>query len=354
MTLIADGIDLGASDEERYRHLRRIIENVLADTDPAIDEARRRWIAWLFLYICWYEGSRATTRTQKGTGPARGFMQFEPQTLWDLIDIYVFGATPGLIRNLAAAAGVSEDEMREALLAFRRSPLPPTNVWPNPTPNDPAGKIERWLLDLDSFGIKLMRFQFRRESAHQFPPEDPADRAQDPQQDRFKGQFSEQWAKWWKRQFRGGAGELPDEERTRKKRDFEERARQLDRIAAGAGPPPETPTSPSPPSPPPPPAPTPAPPTTTPTSPPTTPPPPPPPSSCPFVHAFGALSAEVALGRKLRRVMVSRWSGRLVVGTYQAIRPLISRVISASPRALSVWRVLAGGAIETARLTLRK
>jgi hypothetical protein len=34
MTVVADGIDLGGSDVERYRHLRRIIENVLADTDP--------------------------------------------------------------------------------------------------------------------------------------------------------------------------------------------------------------------------------------------------------------------------------------------------------------------------------
>lgn len=30
MTVIADGIDLGASDAERYRHLRRIIENCVA------------------------------------------------------------------------------------------------------------------------------------------------------------------------------------------------------------------------------------------------------------------------------------------------------------------------------------
>lgn len=40
MTVIADGIDLGASDAERYRHLRRIIENVLADTDPSMSRRR--------------------------------------------------------------------------------------------------------------------------------------------------------------------------------------------------------------------------------------------------------------------------------------------------------------------------
>lgn len=34
MTVVADGIDLGASDLERYRHLRRIVENALADPDP--------------------------------------------------------------------------------------------------------------------------------------------------------------------------------------------------------------------------------------------------------------------------------------------------------------------------------
>ncbi len=231
MTIIADGIDLTADDGERYRRLRRIAENVLADTDPRLDARARSWIVWSFLYMCWYEGDRATTRTQRGGGPGRGLMQFEPQTLWDLIDKFVFGPTEGLIRNLALAAGVTEEEMRKVLLAFRASAdARDRNAWPKGA-EDPAARLEQWLLSLDSFGIKLMRYHFRRFRDHRFPPARQEDVGNDPQDDRFKTEHAEQWAAWWKRQFRGGPGESPEEERRRKVRDFADRARALDAIS---------------------------------------------------------------------------------------------------------------------------
>lgn len=177
MTIVSDGIDVRASDAERYRHLRRIIENVLADTDPTMSDARRRWLLWLFLYICWWEGSRATTRTQTGGGPGRGFMQFEPGTLVDLLRQYVL-SRPAFIANLAAAAGVTEKDMGDALRAFDRA-VGNTNVWPNPTAPGPARRIEEWLTTLDSFGVKLMRYEFKRHGRH-FPSQGSQGRGSEP------------------------------------------------------------------------------------------------------------------------------------------------------------------------------
>src|SRR5688500_13994278 len=117
MTVVPDAIDLGASDDLRYGDLRRIIEEILAETDPDMSAQQRRWIAWLFLYICWWEGTRATTRTQTGGGPGRGLMQFEPGTVADLFTHYL-SSRPALIANLAAAAGVTPQEMEEALRDF--------------------------------------------------------------------------------------------------------------------------------------------------------------------------------------------------------------------------------------------
>lgn len=41
MTIIADGIDLGAGDADRAGHLKRIVENVIGDTDPWSDGGSR-------------------------------------------------------------------------------------------------------------------------------------------------------------------------------------------------------------------------------------------------------------------------------------------------------------------------
>ena len=99
-------------------------------------------------------------------------MQFEPRTVRDLIANYILGPTPGIVANLAAAAGVSEEEMRAALRAFSGSDAPRTrNTWPLPNPGDPSTKIEEWLLGVDSFGIKLMRLYFRAQGdAHRAQP----------------------------------------------------------------------------------------------------------------------------------------------------------------------------------------
>ena len=350
MTVIADGIDLGASGVDRYRHLRRIIENVLADTDPNMSEARRRWILWLFLYVCWWEGSSATTRTQTGGGPGRGLMQFEPQTVADLIQQFVL-RRPAFVANLAAAAGVTEREMREALEDFLRSSAP-SNVWPNPSNPGPAKRVEEWLSTFDSFGVKLMRYEFKRHGQHRFPPADPDDEARDPQDERFKGEFSEQWARWWKKSFGGGSSGSPEAERERQKRNFEERARALDRTAE-AGPteaPPNEPPAPAPPEPTP----------TTPTTPapsptPTQPSPPAPPGGtgpCPFVIAFGPESVEVAQLRGARAILSGSAPGRVMIRGFELARPALARLVR-SPRALVAWRTGARQLVTASRaLTL--
>lgn len=231
MAITPTAIDLSASEEERYQTLRAIIEDVLDDTDPGAGAANKRnWVLWTFLYIIWYEGKQATTRRQDGGGQARGLMQIEPATLHDLIKEYVFGPTTGLIANLAAAAGVSVDDMRHALRDFRDHPEPPQNHWPTADIANRANKVEDWLLTVDSFGIKLMRYYFKRSSHHRFPPANQDDIAESPQEEVFKTEHSEHWAEWWKRTFHGSPTETPQEERKRKKKDFEQRARHLDAL----------------------------------------------------------------------------------------------------------------------------
>lgn len=153
-----------------------------------------------------------------------------------MITFYVFGPTPGLIANLAAAAGVSPEDMRAALDAFRRfQDARDRNVWPNPAPGDPASKVEEWLLSIDSFGIKLLRYAFRAEGdPHSFPPSRPEDLTFDAQDDSLKDDHASHWARWWKRSFGG-----PEDE-AEKRGTFREHAEQLDDVAerAGASPPP--------------------------------------------------------------------------------------------------------------------
>ncbi len=231
MTITSASIDLSSSENKRKVDLRAIIEDVLDDTDPGAGAAdRRNWILWTFLYIIWYEGKNATTRRQDGGGPARGLMQMEPATLHDLVKQYVFGPTSGLIANLAQAAGVSDDDMKNALRDFRDHPEPPQNRWPATSSSNSAHKVETWLVTVDSFGIKLMRYYFKRNSQHAFPPANLGDISNSPQAAQFKAQHSEHWAQWWKKQFLGSPTETPQQERDRKKGDFEQRARHLDTV----------------------------------------------------------------------------------------------------------------------------
>lgn len=60
MTVIADGIDLSAGDADRAGHLKRIVENVIEDTDPSRTDQERAWIIWSILYICWFLMAGAT------------------------------------------------------------------------------------------------------------------------------------------------------------------------------------------------------------------------------------------------------------------------------------------------------
>jgi len=351
VTVIRDSIDVGASEEERYRHLRRIVENILDDVDGSASAERRRWIIWVLLYVMWHEGMGARTRTQTGGGPGRGLMQFEPGTLHWLIKEYVLGPTPGLVANLAAAAGVSPDEMREALRSFRDSADPPSNVWPNPAPNSPEKKLERWLLEVDSFGVKMMRYVFKAlGQEHTFPPQNDVDRTADPQDERFKSEHSGHWARWWKRKFTS-----PEQEREYRGQ-FEEWARRLDEIARRAATTPPAPTPPAPPEQPAPPAPAPpapAPPAPAPNPPAPTPPSTPPPSTpgqCPFVIVLEP--AAVVVIRELRSVLQTSAAGRASIRLYESVRPSLVRWISTSTPALRVWRLAARGLAATSRPAL--
>jgi len=225
MPVKKDSIDVQADDCKRLKKLIAIIENILEDTDPdEKNKDQRRWILFQFLYIIWWESTRASERTQGGGGPARGLIQMEPRTLADIVDNYVFGPAPKLIDNLAKAAGVSEEEMKDALDAFRKSVR--KNTWPH---GGDAGKVEDWLTNIDSFAVKIMRYHFKRFGSHSFPPGDDKNLDENPQAEAFKEEFSEGWATWWKRKFRS------DEERDALIKRFEERARDLDKTLRDCG-----------------------------------------------------------------------------------------------------------------------
>lgn len=222
MTVVKDSIDTSASADKRFKKLKKIIENILNDTDPGKNnKEKRKWILWHFLYIIWWESTKATKRKQGGNGPARGIIQMEPETLYDLIRNYILGDTPGLVANLAKAAGVTKEEMSKALKAFKDKYKTGSNKWPT---DPPANKIEEWLTNIDSFAIKLMRYYFKQFANHKFPPK-KGKLSQNPQDDKFKKEHADGWGKWWKRKFKN------DKERKRIIKEFIKRARELDRLA---------------------------------------------------------------------------------------------------------------------------
>jgi hypothetical protein len=233
MAISRRSINTSDSDFNRYSGLSSIISNVLDELDPGADKAdKRRWIRWHFLYIIWWEGDRARARRQYNNGPARGLMQMEPQTFWDITQNFTLQANRR-IEWLAQAAGVSTSEMDTALKAF----IEKNKVWDNnlnwwkgrnswPTSNGPERKIEDWLSNVDSFAMVMMRYHFARlGSAHRFPPENPANLSDNPQKTAYKPEHSLGWARWWKRWFPS-----PDEE-YRQRRLFETRAAELDNVA---------------------------------------------------------------------------------------------------------------------------
>ena len=235
MAIFRSSINTGDSAFGRYDGLSRIISNVLDELDPGADKAdKRRWIRWHFLYIIWWEGDRARARQQYSGGPARGLMQLEPATFWDITQNFTFKATRR-IQWLADAAGVSYSEMEQALNAYVEN----NRVWDDglnwwrgknswPTSGGAERKIENWLSNVDSFAMVMMRFHFARlGGGHRFPPENTANLSDNPQRDPYKPEHSLGWARWWKRSF-PNAGE---EERQR--RNFETRAADLDNVAAG-------------------------------------------------------------------------------------------------------------------------
>jgi hypothetical protein len=99
---------------------------------------------------------------------------------------------------------------------------PGKNTWPD---QGDAKKVEDWLLSIDSFGFKLMRYYFKQFIDHKFPPQN-GNLDDNPQDERFKEEHAEGWAKWWKRRFKD------DDEEVQLKEKFKNRARELDRLAA--------------------------------------------------------------------------------------------------------------------------
>lgn len=236
MAIRKASINTNWSAEDRYTVLREIIDDVLNETDGGGSNAdKRKWITWQFLYIMWWEGTRATERVQRSGGPARGLMQMEPATFWDILEFYV-SRDPARVQLLADATDVSFNEMDQALDDFRRNNLVSDgsrgrNSWPG---SGPRRKIEDWLTNVDSFALLYMRYYFRRFNSHRFPPANSNDLSRDPQGSQFKHEFSEDWAEWWKRAFSS-----PDD-RARQIRNFEERAADLDTVSRGSdGPPPD-------------------------------------------------------------------------------------------------------------------
>ncbi len=233
MAISRRSINTSDSDFNRYSELSSIISDVLDDLDPGADKAdKRRWIRWHFLYIIWWEGDRARARRQYNNGPARGLMQMEPQTFWDITQNFTLQANRR-IEWLAQAAGVSVSEMDNALKTF----LEKNKVWDSnlnwwkgrntwPTSNGAESKIEDWLSNVDSFAMVMMRYHFARlGSAHRFPPENPANLSDNPQKTAYKAEHSLGWARWWKRWFPS------QDEEFRQRRLFETRAAELDTIA---------------------------------------------------------------------------------------------------------------------------
>lgn len=230
-------IDVNEKDaKKRAKKLREIVDEVLKETDPdpypnpknqkerdanEKQKRKRNWIAWHFMYIMWHESAHATTREQGGGGPARGLMQFEPATLKDLLKQYILQEKrkKKTVQNLADAAGVTYEEMERALDAFVAKQA--GNAWPAGAPEN---KIEKWLRESDTFGIKLMRYHFKRYADHRFPG-DP-DYSGDPQGAKAKDAHADGWAKWWKKKF------ADDEDRKKKKTQFKKNAEHLDKALA--------------------------------------------------------------------------------------------------------------------------
>lgn len=322
MAIRKRSIDIQSAPGSRYRGLQAICEDVLVHTDP--DAGRRReWIAWQFLYLIWWESGRARHRRQLGDGPARGLIQMEPATLWDLLDRFVL-PKPNRVALLADSAGVSVDDMGFLLGTFReanklwdddRQTWVGRNSWPV---DGDARQVEEWLTLVDSFAITAMRLYFFQFATHHFPPQSSADLPADPREARFKGEFSEGWAQWWKRVFHGGPAE-----RERLKREFEVRAAELDGISRdgnGGSPPPPGGTDDD----------------------------PAPPrgrdgeggGGCFLATAvFGPGTEEVAGFRRFRdRVLLPSMPGRILVAIYYRLSPPLAERIAERPRLQQVVR----------------
>lgn len=195
-------IKLTDTPRKRHKDLGLICDQVLMLVMPDSSHAvQRLWARVFFVYLMWWEGNTANTRTQFGSGPGRGLMQFEPATVRDLYDHYsrVLGKETIFTQYVGSASGLSSAAVKTAFDAFLASARPTNNRWP--ISNSNAAAVENWLLSDDSFGICLMYLQLKRGTAKKIPPKIAANLNADPHADQSKSEHAEAWAKYWKRSF---------------------------------------------------------------------------------------------------------------------------------------------------------
>lgn len=215
------------TDRDKADHLHKIIQRVLKDTDKDLDAKKRLWAFWFFMYLIWWESDGLKRRKQVGGGPARGIIQMEPQTLWDVLKRYVLSAkTKGAVANLAKAAGVPEEDMLKAIKAFldknkaEKGDPHGKNSWPTDDPE--ASKIEAWLENNDVFAVKLLRYFFRWHGDEHLPPVAGTDPSGDPRGEAAKKEYAKSW----------GEGYNKGEEGKTKQEDFVEKGKALDKALA--------------------------------------------------------------------------------------------------------------------------
>lgn len=232
-------IDTNATPEDRKKGLVSICNDVLQQVLPEPEKTNEReWATVFFMYLMWWEGDRATARTQGGGGPGRGLIQLEAGTMWDLYNHYsrvLSGAekkkfldrcTWALMLQTDDPATV-QASLSAALEDFwnvnkpQAADKPPKNTWPN---TGTAASVETWVKEVDSLAIMLMYLQLTRGTSRKIPPSDLANLSKNARNDSFKEEHSEAWAAQWKKKFED------DAERKKLKGDFQTRARDLDQV----------------------------------------------------------------------------------------------------------------------------
>lgn len=183
--------------------LSEICDAVVLQARPGNSDAinnQRIWESAFFVYIMWWEGNSATTRTQMGGGPGRGLMQLEPATVRDLYNHYknVIKKVDQFKSLCSFSLSIPPSEIGTSFDAFLNSSAV-NNRWPGKTTQ--AADIERWLTSDDSIGVALMHLQLTRGTTLKIPPRKTTQLSLDPRREQFKQDHAELWADYWKKSF---------------------------------------------------------------------------------------------------------------------------------------------------------